>query len=72
MVDYELSDLFQNRYTDKQIEITYDGGTITNSELFAESMQLTESLCSDSELRFGACESSVIKFKIVVSDEPDA
>lgn len=64
MVDYELSDFFQNRYTDKQIEITYDGGTITNSELFAESMQLTESLCSDSELRFGACESSVIKFKI--------
>ena len=44
MVDYELSDLFQNRYTDKQIEITYDGGTIANSELFSESMQLTEKL----------------------------
>ena len=64
MVDYELSDLFKKQCIDKQIEITYDGGTITNSELFAESMQLTESLCSDSELRFGACESSVIKFKI--------
>ena len=64
MVDYELSDLFKKQYIDKQIEITYDGGTITNSELFAESMQLTESLCSDSELRFGTCESSVIKFKI--------
>ena len=64
MVDYELSDLFKKQYIDKQIEITYDGGTITNSELFAESMQLTESLCSDSELRFGACEASVIKFKI--------
>lgn len=64
MVNYELSDLFKKQCIDKQIEITYDGGTITNSELFAESMQLTESLCSDSELRFGACESSVIKFKI--------
>ena len=64
MVNYELIDLFQNRLIDKQIEIAYDGGTITNSELFAESMQLTESLCSDSELRFGTCESSVIKFKI--------
>ena len=64
MVKYELSDLFKKQYIDKQIEITYDGGTITNSELFSESMQLTESLCSDSELRFGACESSVIKFKI--------
>lgn len=64
MVDYELSDLFKKQCIDKQVEITYDGGTITNSELFAESMQLTESLCSDSELHFGACESSVIKFKI--------
>lgn len=64
MVNHDLFDLFQNRYTDKQIEIAYDGGTITNSELFAESMQLTESLCSDNQLRFGACEASVIKFKI--------
>ena len=64
MVDYELSALFQQPYTDKQIEITYDGGTITNSELFSESMQLNESLCSDSQLKFGSCEASVIKFKI--------
>ena len=60
----ELSDLFPNRYIDKQIEITYDGGTITNSELFAESMQLTEKLCSDKQLQFGKCEASIMKFKI--------
>ena len=64
MVNHDLFSKFQNRFIDKQLEITYDGGTITNSELFAESMQLTESLCSDNQLKFGSCEASVIKFKI--------
>ena len=64
MVNYELSDLFKKQYIDKQIEITYDGGTITNSELFSESMQLTEKLCSDKQLQFGKCEASIMKFKI--------
>lgn len=64
MVDSELFDLFQKHHVDKQIEIIYDGGIITNSEIFFESMEITESLCSESELRFGACESSQIKLKI--------
>ena len=64
MVDTELFDLFPKQNIDKQVEITYSGGTITNSELFSESMELTESLCSESELRFGSCEASQIKFKI--------
>ena len=64
MVDSELFGLFQKQNVDKQVEITYSGGTITNKELFSESMELTESLCSESELRFGSCEASQIKFKI--------
>lgn len=64
MVESELFDLFPKHFIDKQIEIPYSGGTITNSELFSESMELTESLCSESELRFGSCEASQIKFKI--------
>ena len=64
MVDSELMDLFLKQSIDKQLEITYSGGTITNSELFDQSMELTESLCSESELRFGSCEASQIKFKI--------
>ena len=46
MVNHDLFSKFQDRFIDKQLEITYDGGTITNSELFSESMQLTESLKS--------------------------
>ena len=64
MIEYEYADLFTQDTVDKQIVIEYDGGTITNTELFSESMELTETLCSESELRFGACEASVIKFKI--------
>ena len=64
MIEYEYADLFTQDTVDKQIVIEYDGGVITNTELFSESMELTETLCSESELRFGACEASVIKFKI--------
>lgn len=64
MVDYKYFDLFTQTSVNKQVLIEYDGGVITNEELFAESMELTESLCSEEELRFGTCEASMIKFKI--------
>lgn len=64
MVDYEYADLYTKDSVDKQVHIDFDGGTITNTELFSESMTLTESLCSQSELQFGCCEASVLKFKV--------
>ena len=42
MVNHDLFSKFQDRFIDKQLEITYDGGTITNSELFAESMHVVQ------------------------------
>lgn len=64
MIDYKYADLYKEDSIDKQVKIEYDGGTITNEELFSESIELTESLCSEAELRFGCCEASVLKFKI--------
>lgn len=66
MVDYSLQDLFYAPNVDKQLIITTDDGsvTITNTELHQESFELTESLCSESELTFGACEAAVVKFTI--------
>lgn len=66
MVDYSLQDLFYAPNVDKQLIITTDDGsvTITNMELHQESFELTESLCSESELTFGACEAAVVKFTI--------
>lgn len=66
MVDYKYSDLFTKDSIDKQLAIKTDDGlvTITNTELHQEQFELSESLCSESELRFGCCEASSIKFKI--------
>lgn len=64
MVDYELSGLFKKDGIDKQLIIQTDDKkvTITNTELHQEKFELTESLCSESELAFGSCEASSIKF----------
>lgn len=66
MVDYSLQDLFYTPNVDKQLIIATDDGSvaITNTELHQESFELTESLCSESELTFGACEAAVVKFTI--------
>lgn len=66
MVDYTLQDLFYRQNVDEQFIITTDDGTvtITNTELHQESFELTESLCSESELTFGACEAAAVKFTI--------
>lgn len=66
MDKYKYSDLFLNDTVDKQLSITSDDGqiNITNNELHQQKFELTESLCSESELVFGSCEASVIKFTV--------
>ena len=41
-----------------------DGTILDNSMIYSEEFELEESLCSDDELRFGACEASCVKFRI--------
>lgn len=67
MVEHEYKDLFYKRNTDKQLKIATDDGlfTATNSDIKWENFELTESLCSDSELKFGSCEASTVKFQIL-------
>ena len=64
MVDYKYAELYQKDSVDKQLNIEFDGGNITNTNIHSEQFELTESLCSDSQLRFGSCEASVVKFRI--------
>lgn len=66
MIDYKYFALFQYEKgsVDKEWKIECDGLTITDWELFDQSVEITESLCSESELRFGCCESSTLKFKV--------
>ena len=67
---YKYSELYKQNSVDKQLKIEYDGGTITNSELYSEGFELTESLCSETNLKFGLCEASALKLKIANVVEP--
>ena len=64
MVDFQYADLFKKDSVDKQLQIAFDSGTITNTELHQGQFELNESLCSEENLRFGSCEASSIKFRI--------
>lgn len=62
----EYGGQFLKDSVDKQLSIVTDDGQIhiTNSELHQEQFELTESLCSESELTFGSCEAGMVKFTV--------
>ena len=64
MIEYKNFDLYAGETVDKQLVISFDGGEITNNDLHQEEFELTESLCSESQLVFGSCEASEVKFRI--------
>ena len=64
MINYTNSALFKQDGIHKQLNIQYSGGTITNSDLHAESFTLEESLCSEQTLKFGCCETSKLQFRV--------
>lgn len=54
--------------SNKQMQLEFEDGTvITNEHICSEEMSIEESLCSDENLRFGACEASCFKVRIVNS-----
>lgn len=70
MIDYVNANLFTESGIDKQLIITCADRSITNELIYAEEFALTQSICSESELKFGGCESGMIEFKIKrVSDD---
>ena len=58
---------FNNRNVEKNIIISTGSTILKNPNVYNEAFELKESLCSESELRFGSCESSELKFKITNS-----
>lgn len=64
MRDYEYSDLYFDAHLDKQmrIEVVGTGITIDNSMIELDAFELDETLCSESELKFGCCEANCVKF----------
>lgn len=64
MINYVHADLFLQDNVEKQLIIDYGDGQLTNEQIYFENFSLEESLSSESELRFGGCEASLLKFKI--------
>ncbi len=60
-----LKELFGEDSYDKQLNIATDKATYTNEELQSENLELTETLCSEETLRFGCCEASIFKVRIL-------
>lgn len=64
MINHAYKDLYNQDSVKKQISISHDSGTLTNTELHSEAISLKESLCSESNLKFGCCEASELSFKM--------
>ncbi len=67
MYNYEHWLSYMNDSSDKKLLIEVDGSglsVITNENIHNNQFSLEESICSESELRFGGCEASKIHFKI--------
>lgn len=63
--DYPYFDMFYESSIYKEIEIVFAGGDVyTNDDIYAESLEITESICSESVLKFGLCEANSCKFTI--------
>ena len=60
-----VRNLFYEDAVDKQLNITAGDITLTNDDVCSESMELVERLCSESTLRFGCCEASVFKMRVL-------
>lgn len=64
MINSNLKEKYWDSATDKQMTISVVGTNqkIDNSMLEIGTFALEESLCSESELKFGACEANCVKF----------
>ena len=64
MINSSLKEKYWDSATDKQMVVSVVGTNqkIDNSMLEVGTFALEESLCSESELKFGACEANCVKF----------
>ena len=71
MINFDHPELFYSDHTHKEYTIVIeDVGTLTNEDLYEEDVTIHEMLCSEEQLRFGACEASYISFKTSVETVP--
>lgn len=62
MIDYINETLFRTDSVTKNWYILGDGIELDNESIYSESTELTESICSESNMIFGSCVASTFKF----------
>lgn len=62
MINYANEELFRKDSIKKELIITGTNINLSNEDLYSESVELSEKLNADSNLIFGSCVSSVLKF----------
>lgn len=62
MINYSNEQLFRKDSIKKEWFITGTNIDLSNADLYSESMELSESICSDNNIIFGSCVASVLKF----------
>lgn len=65
----QYNDIFSEPFN-KQLLISVEGTNVvlTNEDICEESMSLEDSICSEENLRFGACEAKCFKIRVVNDD----
>lgn len=65
MIDYINKDLFDSDATAIDIQIELSDGTVySNADLLSEEFSTDESICEDSTIDFGTCNSDCVKFRL--------
>ena len=63
MLPYANPELFRNDSVNKSLTITFTGGQYINSDILAESFEMSESINSEEQVQFGECSSTMVKFQ---------
>lgn len=70
MISYAYENLFKQDSVDKQIAITFENQSIGNEQIDGQNFTLTQSLCSETQLKFGCCEASKVEFTVGYGEVP--
>ena len=68
-VSYPNENLFYQDSAEKQMVMSFSGGSITNDDLQEDAFELEEILNSGTDLNFGECNSAKISFSIAYYDK---
>lgn len=64
MIKFDKEDILIKSGVKKRIKVAYGDSSFSNESIYSEQFTINESICSDSSLRFGGCESKSVKFRI--------